>query len=140
MGKSKKEEWKEIFNMVDDSGSGKIPSDKLGYCMRALRTYPTQDDIASYIRESDPKGSGKIDFDALCKHMEKQKPLDMDAATAAFKVFDKSENGTISASDMKHALTSMGEMLTDKEVENFINDAFEDGKLMYNDFLKGCAN
>jgi calmodulin len=138
---AKKEEWKEMFTMIDESGTGKIPSTKLGLCMRALQAYPTEEEVASYIKESDPKGAGTVDFAALCKHMEKQKPLNFDAAVEAFRVFDKDENGTVSAMELKHVLVSMGEKLTADEAEDFMKDADIDkeGNLKYVDLLKMCC-
>jgi calmodulin len=35
----------------------------------------------------------------------------------AFKVFDKDGNGTISAAELRHVMTNLGEKLTDEEVD-----------------------
>ena len=45
----------------------------------------------------------------------------------AFKVFDKDGNGFISASELRHVMTNLGEKLTDEEVNEMIREADTDG-------------
>ena len=45
----------------------------------------------------------------------------------AFKVFDKDGNGFISASELRHVMTNLGEKLTDEEVDEMIREADVDG-------------
>merc|ERR1719157_542948 len=41
----------------------------------------------------------------------------------AFKVFDKDGNGFISAAELRHIMTNLGEKLTDEEVDEMIREA-----------------
>ena len=45
----------------------------------------------------------------------------------AFKVFDRDNNGFISAAELRHVMTSIGEKLTDNEVDEMIREADQDG-------------
>lgn len=45
----------------------------------------------------------------------------------AFKVFDKDGNGFISASELRNVMLSLGEKLTDAEVDEMIREADKDG-------------
>ena len=45
----------------------------------------------------------------------------------AFKVFDKDGNGFISAAELRHVMTNLGEKLTDEEVDEMIREADVDG-------------
>ena len=45
----------------------------------------------------------------------------------AFKVFDRDDNGFISAAELRHVMTSIGEKLTDEEVDEMIREADQDG-------------
>src|SRR5437588_7588003 len=45
----------------------------------------------------------------------------------AFKVFDRDNNGFISAAELRHVMTSIGEKLTDEEVAEMIREADQDG-------------
>ena len=50
-----------------------------------------------------------------------------------FRVFDKKNSGYITSADLRHVMTSMGEKLTQEEVDDMINDASPsgDGKVNY---------
>ena len=67
----------------------------------------------------------------------------------AFKVFDRDNNGFISAAELRHVMTSIGEKLTDDEVDEMIREADQDGdgridcKLQFSTccfFLMGCLD
>lgn len=45
----------------------------------------------------------------------------------AFQTFDKDGNGFISASELRHIMTNLGEKLTDEEVDEMIKEADCDG-------------
>ena len=133
-------EWKEMFTMIDETGTGTIPISKFGLCMRALKTYPSEAEVEAYIKEADPKNKGIIDFDTFAKFMKKEarKGIDFNACVDAFRVFDREGDGTVSATEMKHVLVSMGEKLTQEEAFDFVNDADldKDGCFNYKDYLK----
>ena len=50
-----------------------------------------------------------------------------DEIKEAFRVFDKDGNGYISASELRHVMTNLGEKLTDEEVDEMIREADIDG-------------
>ena len=50
-----------------------------------------------------------------------------DELREAFKVFDKDGNGFISAAELRHVMTNLGEKLTDEEVDEMIREADLDG-------------
>ncbi|CAF2068729.1 unnamed protein product, partial [Rotaria magnacalcarata] len=45
----------------------------------------------------------------------------------AFRVFDKDGNGYISVDELRNVMTSLGEKLTDEEVNQMIREADTDG-------------
>ncbi|GKT65988.1 hypothetical protein ColTof4_03258 [Colletotrichum tofieldiae] len=45
----------------------------------------------------------------------------------AFKVFDRDGSGTISAEELRHVLTSLGENMTPAEIDEMIQMADKDG-------------
>ena len=50
-----------------------------------------------------------------------------DEIREAFQVFDKDGNGFISAAELRHVMTNLGEKLTDEEVDEMIREADIDG-------------
>lgn len=47
--------------------------------------------------------------------------------TGLGQVFDRDNNGFISAAELRHVMTSIGEKLTDDEVDEMIREADQDG-------------
>merc|ERR1712225_237035 len=45
----------------------------------------------------------------------------------AFRVFDKDGNGFISAAELRHIMTNLGEKLTDEEIDEMLREADIDG-------------
>jgi len=45
----------------------------------------------------------------------------------AFKTFDRDGNGRISAAELRHVMTNLGEKLSDEEVDEMIKEADLDG-------------
>merc|ERR1711997_1246605 len=56
----------------------------------------------------------------------------------AFSLFDKDGNGLISAAELRHVMTNLGEKLTDEEVDEMIREADVDGDgaINYQEFVR----
>lgn len=81
------------------------------------------------INEVDSDGNGTIDFPEFLTMMaRKMKDTDSEEEIKeAFRVFDKDGNGFISAAELRHVMTNLGEKLTDEEVDEMIREADIDG-------------
>ena len=91
------------------------------------------------INEVDADGNGTIDFPEFLTMMaRKMKDTDSEEELKeAFKVFDKDGNGFISAAELRHVMTNLGEKLTDEEVDEMIREADidGDGQINYEEFV-----
>ncbi|GFP96832.1 calmodulin [Phtheirospermum japonicum] len=92
------------------------------------------------INEVDADGNGTIDFPEFLNLMaRKMKDIDSEEELKeAFRVFDKDQNGFISAAELRHVMTNLGEKLTDEEVGEMIREAGVDGdgQINYEEFVK----
>ena len=61
----------------------------------------------------------------MCK--TKKDVTSYDAIREAFKVFDKEGKGSIPREEFRHIMTTLGERLTDEEVDEMLDDADADG-------------
>ena len=133
-------EFKEAFSLFDKNGDGNITTKELGTVMRSLGQNPTEAELVDMINEVDADGNGDIDFSEFLTMMaRKMKDADSeDEIKEAFKVFDKDGNGYISAAELRHVMTNLGEKLTDDEVDEMIREADidGDGQINYEEFVK----
>ena len=97
--------------------------------MRSLGQNPSESELQDMINEVDADNNGTIDFPEFLTMMaRKMKDTDSeDEIREAFKVFDRDNNGFISAAELRHVMTSIGEKLTDEEVDEMIREADQDG-------------
>jgi len=79
-------------------------------------------------------GNGTIEFNEFLLMMSKKmKETDKEEELKeAFRVFDRNGDGFISASELRHVMTNLGEKLTDEEVEDMIREADLDGDGLVN--------
>ncbi|KAK6341192.1 hypothetical protein TWF696_008279 [Orbilia brochopaga] len=133
-------EFKEAFSLFDKDGDGQITTKELGTVMRSLGQNPSESELQDMINEVDADNNGTIDFPEFLTMMaRKMKDTDSEEEIReAFKVFDRDNNGYISAAELRHVMTSIGEKLTDQEVDEMIREADQDGdgRIDYNEFVQ----
>jgi len=134
------EEFREAFSMFDKNGDGTISSAELGTIMRSLGQNPTENELMDMINEVDIDGNGTIDFREFLNMMAKKvnKSDSEEELREAFRVFDKDGNGHISANELRTVMTTLGEKLTDEEVDEMIFEADldGDGQVNYEEFVR----
>ncbi|CAG2172353.1 unnamed protein product, partial [Oppiella nova] len=127
-------EFKEAFMLFDKDLDGRITATELGIVMRSLGQRPTDIELKNMVTMVDQDGNGTIEFNEFLNLMSKKmKETDKEEELReAFRVFDRNGDGFISASELRHVMTNLGEKLTDEEVEDMIREADLDGDGLVN--------
>jgi len=133
-------EFREAFALFDKDGDGTITTKELGEMMRSLGQSPTDAELRDMINEVDEDGNGTIEFEEFRAMMER-KTRDTDPEEElkeAFKLFDKDGSGSISTQELREVMKSLGEQLTNAEVEEMMReaDADGDGQIDFYEFVK----
>lgn len=97
--------------------------------MRSLGQEPSQTELEDILNEIDKDGSGSIEFDEFLSMMgRKVQQADSESELrAAFAVFDRDGSGTISAEELRNVMKSIGENLSDAEIDEMIKEADANG-------------
>ena len=108
--------------------------------MRSLGQNLTEEELQDMINEVDADGNGTIDFPEFLNLMaRKMKDTDSEEELKeAFQAFDKDQNGFISAAELRHVFTNLGEKITDEEIDEMIHEADldGDGQLNYEELVR----
>eukprot|EP00054_Salpingoeca_dolichothecata_P036633 m.274334 g.274334 ORF g.274334 m.274334 type:complete len:150 (+) comp69030_c0_seq1:95-544(+) len=133
-------EYKEAFTLFDRDGDSHISASELGTVMRSLGANPTEQELSDMVNQVDTNGDGNIDFPEFLTMMAKHDGSakdEQEELLASFRVFDVDGSGTISAAELRHVMTSLGEKLTDEEVDDMIREADlnNDGCIDYQEFV-----
>ncbi|XP_069882891.1 calmodulin-1-like [Dipodomys merriami] len=135
-----KAEFKEAFSLFDKNGDGTIITKELRTEMRSLEQNPTEAVLQDMINEVEADVNGTSDFPEFLTMMaRKLKDTGSEEEIRdAFCVFDKDSNGYISAAELCHVMTNLGEKLTDEEVDEMIREADidGDGQVNYEEFVQ----
>jgi len=133
-------EFKEAFNEFDKDNSGTISTDELLYVMRSIGQNPTEDEVLELVMESDLNGDGTIDFEEFVEMMKKKSTEEdhREDLREAFRIFDKDKSGYIDGKEIILVTGTLGQALSDEELEAFMAEADldGDGKLDYNEFVQ----
>ncbi|KXJ24804.1 Calmodulin [Exaiptasia diaphana] len=124
-----KNELQEAFSLFDKDGSGTISNEELEVVMKSLGQNPSEEELQKMIREVDADGNGEVDFEEFLVMMKTQmQHRDADAEVReAFRVFDRNGDGSITAMELRSAMASLGEKLSDDELAEMMREADLDG-------------
>ena len=137
LSKEKLEECKNIFKSNDINNKGSIPSNKLVFILRNLGAYVPPNDLKEFI------GNKKeIKFDKFINFFAEYyiKKIDKNEIIDGLSFLDKNKKGLINANDLKHALSVIGEKLTEEEGYDLLkNYTDKNGMIDYKQFTEDIS-
>ena len=120
-----------------------VPYSQSGYVpqmTRSLNQDPSEQEINEMIKQVDLDNNGRIDFNEFAELMTKRsKETDIEEEVInAFRVLDKQGQGTISTVELRHLMVTLGDKLTEEEVEEMLREADFDGNgiINYEEFVR----
>eukprot|EP00732_Lithocolla_globosa_P006201 Lithocolla_globosa_v1_NODE_7035_length_1002_cov_13.846885.p1 type:complete len:144 gc:universal NODE_7035_length_1002_cov_13.846885:510-79(-) len=138
MGASE-EDCKEAFQLFDKEGDGSVPKTDVPDLLRSVGQNPTEIQVKAIL--DGIKGKG-VKYDEFKKIVDRKDgysaPGTEEEFIQVFQVFDKEQNGMISAGELRYVLTTLGEKLSDRQVDQLITvvEQDKDGAVNYHDFVK----
>ncbi|CAO2581902.1 Myosin light chain 6B [Lemmus lemmus] len=135
--------FKEAFELFDRTGDGKILYSQCGDLMRALGQNPTNAEVLKVLGnpKSDELKSRRVDFETFLPMLQAV-AKNRDQGTyedylEGLRVFDKEGNGKVMGAELRHVLTTLGEKMTEEEVETVLaGHEDSNGCINYEAFLK----
>lgn len=136
-------ERKEAFELHDKVGDGKIALSQIGQVIRALGENPTENECQNLmvtVGGEKPDKNKRItfnDFAPLISTPVKTQGS-QDDYIEGFRAFDRDGNGLISVAELRNVLATLGERLTDGELDQLLQsvEVNYDGKVDYSAFVK----
>ncbi|MEM7132536.1 MAG: EF-hand domain-containing protein [Chloroflexota bacterium] len=133
-------EFKDAFSLFDRDGDGLITAKEFDTVLRSLVQNPTDSKLQEMINAIDASRDGQVNFPEFLGMLEcKIEGTDSEKEIKeSFQAFDKARNNYISAAELRHVLTNLGDRLTNREIAEMIRAANidTDGQVNYEEFVK----
>lgn len=136
-------EVQETFNLFDQRGDGKIAAAQLGDVLRALGQNPTEIEVkkCGYANNPDARISFEVFIPILQTISKNRDHATFDDFVEGLKMFDKDQNGFITSAELRHILTSLGDRLSDEDVDQLFQGVEDSqGNINYEEFIKMVMN
>ncbi|CAH1775337.1 unnamed protein product [Owenia fusiformis] len=136
--------YRETFDMLDTNNDGGITKKQLLDFLTRLGADIPESDINTMMELVDSDADEVISFDELLELMRVFHSVIDHSTTvaeemrAAFRVFDKNNDGKITREELKTTMVELGEKLTEEEIDAMLKDADlnKDGVIDYTEFVQ----
>ncbi|KAI1121026.1 EF-hand [Nemania abortiva] len=140
--------FRDLFDSYDTDKGGNISVEEFAQVMaQSPGKPPSKEEVEQIIKEVDLDGDGSINFNEFITMMTGQpypppnpNQDGEEEYARAWKEYETSLNGSITASQFRQLMAGLGEPVSDMEVEQLINDIDGEGKLSYREFVHFMNN
>jgi len=131
-----------IFDDCDVTGEGVIMTSQLKEALRGCAMIPTESWLQEHINAFSENGKITWEkFEKITQQYLKAKKVDADLIEA-FRRFDPDITGFVTCAEMRKVLTSLGDALSEDEIQEFLSDAdpLKRGNINYTAFTQILIN
>jgi len=126
--------------LFDKDEDGVLSFPELAVVMKSLGQRPSDDELLKMVRDvSEDPVYHTIEFNEFLQLLSKQQRsgTNYDSLKDAFSIFDKDDDGYIPVNEMRDILQSLGDKMTDQELDEMMAaaDSDQDGFINYEDFV-----
>ena len=119
------EEVKDLFDFYDKNRDGVLSQAEIASVLRALGANPSEAEVRELVRKYDTSGRESLNFQdfTMIYREATASPISQRELATYFKFFDKDGSGRIDRDEFKSAMTSLGERLSEDEINTILEDA-----------------
>jgi len=130
----------QAFKLHDKKDEGSVSTKDVASVFKSLALHVKDEKLQLWVDEMDEDARGVIKWESFKILFERKVQEDEDERElrSAFRVLDKNNQGEIDVEDLRWILRSLGDDLTDEEIQDMINETDTDGSgtVDYEEFSK----
>ena len=125
---------KEVFDLFDKDGSGKVSVEELVDIFETLGQTLTEQEAIELVSGLDKDGDGELDFEEFCGYLESiMHDEDLPASDLVenmFTIFDMDSSGKITVEEFAATLAKLGNNLSQEDIQAVVMEV-DEGKNIY---------
>jgi len=131
---------KDAFGQFDKKGEGQIKVGDIGSAMKKMGHNITPEFLEKWEEDIDQDGTGYVEYEEFETLVRRKIQEDEDERELKeiFRVLDKEKRGEVNTSELRWILKSLGDDLTEEDIDDMIADVDTDGSgwVDYDEFSK----